>query len=116
MKIRLTIGGQAFGATLQDSAASRDFLSLLPLSLSLQDYASTEKIADLPRKLSTEGAPAGTAAAAGDLAYYAPWGNLAIFYKPHGHASGLLKLGSMDAGAAPFDVRGPVDVTIEAVD
>ncbi|HCI3894513.1 TPA: hypothetical protein NO315_005733, partial [Pseudomonas aeruginosa] len=60
MNIRMTIDGQVLSATLVDSAAARDFLGLLPLTLDLEDYAATEKIAQLPRKLSTAGAPAGT--------------------------------------------------------
>jgi hypothetical protein len=50
------------------------------LSLTLEDYAATEKVATLERRLTTAGAPAGTPPAVGDFSYYAPWGNLAIFY------------------------------------
>ena len=34
----------------------------------------------------------------GDLTYYAPWGNLAIFYRDFGYAKGLVKLGRIDSG------------------
>ena len=71
MKIRLTIDGRALEATLLDNATARDFLSLLPVTLTLEDYASTEKISYLPRKLSSAGAPAGVDPAPGDIAYYA---------------------------------------------
>jgi hypothetical protein len=57
---------------------------MLPLTLMLTDHASTEKIADLPRKLSTKGAPPGIAASVGDISYYAPWGNLALFHRRRG--------------------------------
>jgi hypothetical protein len=116
MKIRLTVNGKPTTATLLDNVTSKDFLSLLPLSFQLEDYASTEKISYLPRKLADEGAPAGTAASAGDIAYYAPWGNLAIFYKKHGYASGLIKLGSIDSGPGLFNVRGSLNVTIERLE
>ena len=82
MKIRIDVEGTAITATLDDTEVARDFASVLPLSLTLEDYASTEKISDLPRKLSTRGAPAGTDASVGDISYYAPWGNLAVFYRP----------------------------------
>lgn len=59
MKIRLTVDGHSITASLIDSPTTRDFLTLLPLKLTLEDYAGTEKIAYLPRKLSEEGAPAG---------------------------------------------------------
>ncbi|MER7965124.1 cyclophilin-like fold protein [Streptomyces ardesiacus] len=39
-----------------------------------EDFQGTERIADPPRELTTENAPEPTAAKAGDLAYYAPWG------------------------------------------
>jgi hypothetical protein len=54
MKIRMDVEGTAITATLVDNATSRDFVSLLPLTLTLEDYAATEKISDLPRRLSTE--------------------------------------------------------------
>jgi hypothetical protein len=81
MKIRLTINGKQLNGTLVDSETARDFASLLPLTVTLEDHAGTEKIVYLPRKLSTKGAPSGSDPSAGDIAYYAPWGNLALFYK-----------------------------------
>jgi hypothetical protein len=88
----------ALTATLVDGAVARDFVSLLPLELTLRDYAGKEKVSDLPRRLTTEGAPAGVDPDVGDLTYYAPWGNLAIFYRDFGYADGLIKLGRIDSG------------------
>lgn len=34
----------------------------------------------------------------GDIALYAPWGNLAIFYKDFGYARGLIVLARIDTG------------------
>lgn len=113
MKISIQLEGRSVTATLDDSEAARDFLSLLPLTLKLSDYNSTEKVADLPRKLSTKGAPAGVDPDIGDIAYYAPWGNLAIFYRDFGYSSGLVKLGRLDSGVEALSTRGPVLVTIE---
>ena len=68
MKIVIETDQQTLTATLlQDSAAARDFVALLPLQLTLTDYAATEKISDLPGRLSTDGEPSGTAAKAGDI-------------------------------------------------
>ena len=114
MRIHLTIGDTVVPATLDDTSASRDFAALLPLTVTLSDYAGTEKISDLPRKLTTAGAPAGTDAAAGDITHYAPWGNLAIFYKGSGYASGLVKLGSIASGVeALANQQGNFAATIE---
>ena len=76
----------------------RVLLSLLPMTLTLQDHASTEKIGYPPRKLSTAGAPAGVDPSVGDIAYYAPWGNLTIFYRDFGYSRGLIGLGRIDSG------------------
>lgn len=113
MKIRLLIDGRALSATLEDGAATRDFLAQLPLNLQLEDYAATEKIAPLPRPLSTVGAPAGVTPVAGDLAFYAPWGNLAIFHKPFGYSKGLVRLGRIDGDLQALRRPGPVQVRIE---
>jgi hypothetical protein len=114
MKIRLTVDGKAIEATLLDNASARDFASLLPLTLTLEDYNSTEKISDLPRKLSTAGAPAGVDPAPGDIAYYAPWGNLAIFYKDFGYSKGLIRLGRIESGLDALAGRDSLKATVEA--
>jgi len=112
MKINIDVEGTTITATLDDSPAARDFASLLPLVLTLQDYNSTEKISDLPRKLSTQDAPAGIDPSPGDITYYAPWGNLAIFYKDFGYSRGLVKLGAILTGGEPLNVPGPLKATI----
>jgi hypothetical protein len=113
MNIRLIIDGKAIPATLLDNATARDLASLLPLTLTLEDYASAEKIGYPPRKLSTAGAPAGADPAPGDIAYYTPWGNLALFYKDAGFATGLVKLGRLDSGIERLSVPGSLKVTLE---
>ena len=113
VKIRIRLDGGTMTATLEESQAARDFLSLLPLTLTLTDYNSTEKIADLPKKLSSKGAPAGIDPEVGDLTYYAPWGNLAIFYREFGYSSGLVRLGRLDSGVELLAGRGSVRVAIE---
>ncbi len=115
MKIRFVFDDTTVNATLNDSDSARDFIRQLPLTFKLEDYARTEKIAYLPRKLDTESAPAGSSAQAGDIAYYAPWGNLVIFYKDFGYASGLIPLGQLDSQLSRF-THGSMTVTIELVD
>jgi len=69
MKIRVTVRDKVLTATLIDSKTIRDFISLLPLTLTLEDYAGTEKISDLPKRLSTEGAASGIDPSVGDITY-----------------------------------------------
>jgi hypothetical protein len=113
MKIRLKLEDKVLTATLNDSKTARDFAAQLPLTLTLTDYSKTEKISDLPKKLSTEGAPSGSDPSVGDIAYYAPWGNLAIFHRDFGYSSGLVLLGKIDSGIEALSGQKPLKVTIE---
>lgn len=118
MKIRITMGDTVLSATLADSEASRDFISLLPLKLAMRDYAATEKVSDLPKRLSTAGAPAGFDPSIGDITYYAPWGNLAIFYRDFGYASGLVNLGRIDdEGVTQLaGMKGDFEAVVELIE
>ena len=116
MKIRLTLDDTVLTAAVIDSSTTQDFISLLPLTLTLEDYAGTEKISYLPTRLSTEGAPAGSDPSVGDITYYAPWGNLAIYYRDFGYSSGLVILGKIDGDTEAFDVPGSLSVTIERIE
>ncbi|MFD4259081.1 cyclophilin-like fold protein [Streptomyces sp. NPDC058534] len=93
--IRLTIDGHSVDATLNDSATARDFAGLLPLTLDLDDFQEIERVADLPRRPTTDGAPESSDPNAGDLAFYAPWGNLALFYRDGHPSPGLVILGHL---------------------
>ena len=116
MKVKIMIGDVETVATMTDSETARDFISLLPLSLTLEDYADTEKISNLPRGLSTEGAPAGYDPSIGDITYYAPWGNLAIFIKDFGYADGLVHLGKIESIMDALSIPGSIEITIELVE
>jgi len=116
MKIKFTLNGTPVAAVLEDNATTRDFLALLPLKVKLEDYAATEKIAYLPSKLSTNGAPSALEPKAGDITYYAPWGNLALFHKDFRHSPELVKLGRIVEGFDALKVAGRSEITIQRVD
>ena len=116
MKIKFTFNGTPVVAVLEDSATTRDFLTLLPLKVKFEDYASTEKIAYLPSKLSTKGAPSEIDPKAGDVTYYAPWGNLALFYKDFRRSPDLVKLGRIVEGFDALKAAGSAEITIERAD
>ena len=114
MRLTCRFADQDFTVSLNDSPAARDLLSLLPLDLTIQDYADNEKIAYLPRKLTEAGAAPYSDPAVGDVCTYAPWGNLVFFHAPYRYAPGLIPLGRIDGGIGPLLVRGtfPLSVTL----
>ncbi|MET0313997.1 cyclophilin-like fold protein [Aureimonas altamirensis] len=106
MRLTFTFSDQTFTATLEDNPTARDLVSLLPLDLTIDDYSTSEKIAYLPRKLSEEGSGRFENEATGDLCYFAPWGNLAMFHASYRWSRGLIRLGRLEAGPSPLLVRG----------
>jgi len=115
-RIHVIVGHATLSATLDDTPAGRDFATLLPLELVLSDYHATEKVADLPRKLDTTDAPARYTPKAGDITYYAPWGNLAIFQKPFQTSTGLVHLGAFDGPIDALLKDGAIPVRIKAAE
>lgn len=113
MKIRMTFGEEALTATLYDNPSARDFYTILPLRLTIEDFAHNEKIAHLPRKLTEEGSGPFDNERPGDLCYYTPWGNLAMFYADYRHP-GLIRLGRFD-DFTPLLRRGKFPLLVEAI-
>ena len=95
-KLQIHVDGHLLHAVLYDNASAKKFLAQLPLTLRLSDFNGTEKIVDLPEKLPSDGAPEGFSPVTGDIAYYAPWGNLAIFYRDFRYSKNLILLGKID--------------------
>ena len=112
MRLQIHFNGQSMTATLNDNPSARDFVSMLPLDSIIEDYSTNEKIVYLPRKLTEEGSGPFGNEAPGDLCYYAPWGNLALFYADYRYSSGLIRLGRLD-DIGPLMARGKFKVNIE---
>jgi hypothetical protein len=113
--IEIVSGDQRWTARIDATPAGRDFLAQLRLELTLKDYGGNEKIADLPRPLTRKGAPEAVTPHAGDVAFYAPWGNLALFYRDGHHSPGLIPLGRIEGGVGGLAGGRPIKVSIRPV-
>lgn len=113
MKISVNSNSTTIIFELNDSRASKELLSQLPLSIKVEDYASNEKIFYPLKKLSTSNMPLANAKK-GTLAYYEPWGNVVMFYKDFGSASGLYELGGCIDGCNLIDdLNGLINIKIK---
>ncbi len=118
MKIRLSVNNKVLTATLADNKTARDFISLLPLTLTMNDLFGREKYARLPRAISQEGKRTHTYEI-GDIAYWSPGPEVAIYYRQDGDKipePGIIVIGKMDSGVEALNVPGYVKVTIELHD
>lgn len=119
IEIQLAKSHEKITASLADNQTARDFYNQLPLIMKLEDYADSEKIGrGIPKKLSIADSPKGYAGNRGDLAYYAPWGNLAVFYTDShvGYANGLVYLGKITSGLETLSKLDGEKVTIKKVE
>jgi hypothetical protein len=115
MKINIKIGGKIVTGSLVNNETARDFVSVLPLNVSMKDLFGREKYATLPKALSEKG-PRTKSYEVGDIAYWSPAHDVAIFYRQDGESipsPGIIPIAKIDAGTEAFNVPGAVKVTIE---
>lgn len=115
-RLILTIGEERFGATLAASAAARDLLAQLPVTVEMTDHGGVEKTGPLPAPLSLDGQPEGADPDVGDLGYYSPGADLVLYHGDQGYYPGIVVLGRLDDGVARriAALDGSVTVTVEA--
>jgi hypothetical protein len=116
--VRFTGGDVSVDVTIgDDNVATRDFVSMLPLTLTLEELNGREKIGDLPRELDVDGAP-GWDPRNGDLIYFVPWGNLGFYYNAEGidYSDDTVNIGTYRASEEQLDRLDNQDVTVEIVE
>ncbi|QQO07796.1 cyclophilin-like fold protein [Breznakiella homolactica] len=117
VQLRMVFDNEALIIDLYDNPTARDFLTLLPLTVTMEDYAAAEKITYLSRRLDTGRGGPGNTPSSGNFTYYAPWGNLAVFYRGQGSAGGLVILGTIRSGAERLGrMRNNFTAAIEVVE
>ena len=117
MKLRLTVNDRTVMARVIDSPTARDFVSLLPLTLTLSDLFRREKVGQLPRTISHEGKRTHSYAL-GDIAYWSPGPDVSFFYRHDGERipdPGNIVIGKIGSGIEALNVPGSVKVTMELV-
>ncbi len=97
MNITVNAKGKAIVFELNESTASKSLYEQLPIEIAVENYSNNEKIFYPEGKLDISDTPMANARK-GTLAYYAPWGNVVMFYADFGSASGLYELGKAVSG------------------
>lgn len=116
MKVNIKVNNQTVTATMEDNAAAKDFLSRLPIEVTLNDFNNTtEKIFYPKPALNIDGVTRGCTPAPGDITIYVPWDNVAIFCKSWSPSNDLIKIGHIDdEGIKMLSVAGDVKVRFES--
>lgn len=96
-KISVRRGGSEVIYELNDSTAANSLYEQLPMTISVENYSTNEKIFYPAQRLDTTGTPLAKGGA-GTLAYYAPWGDVVLFYGDFQENSSLFELGKAVSG------------------
>lgn len=99
---------------LNDSAAAMSLCEQLPLTIEVEDYSTNEKIFYPEQELDTADAPLAEGGA-GTLAYYAPWGDVVMFYGDYSSNPSLFELGEVIAGGELISQMSGT-ITIDLID
>lgn len=105
--------GHAVLFTLEDNSAADSLYRQLPLTTAVRDYSTNEKIF-YPQALDISNAPH-PPMELGTLAYYAPWGNVVLFFGKYNANSDLYELGHVSAGMDEI-ARLTGTITVEAAE
>lgn len=97
MRINVTANGKVIVYQLNSSRAAKELYAQLPLTAEVKNFSNNEKVFYPPKKLNTADTPLADAGK-DTLAYYAPWGDVVLFYAPFGKGSGLYALGEAVSG------------------
>ncbi|MBC3383390.1 cyclophilin-like fold protein [Pseudomonas sp. SWRI179] len=106
----MTVGEHRFAITLADNAATRAFVTLLPLTVAMSDLNRNEKYATLPQVLPAEASKPGTIRN-GDLMLYGT-DTLVIFYSNFNSTYAYTRLGQVDDTAKLAQALGRRDVQV----
>lgn len=93
--IRIVIGDESLEATVWDTPTGQDLLSRLPLTLDFEDLSNREKVGHIDPDLNMNGMPEGDDPITGDLGYYAPWGNVVLYYDDVARYEGIARIGTI---------------------
>lgn len=97
--IEMVIGDKAYPVQLENHDAAKDFVKRLPMTLTFENFGSTERIAYLKNALTLGSAPRSTNPVTGDFAYYIPWGNVCVFVRDFRPSEELVPMGKFSAEA-----------------
>ena len=113
-QISVTCGDTQVVYELNDSPAAQSLLSQLPLTVEVEDFSTNEKVFYPPQELDTSDTPLAEGGA-GTLAYYAPWGDVVLFYDSFSANSSLFELGEAVSGAEDISQMTGT-ITVETVE
>jgi hypothetical protein len=95
--INIILADAVITTRLADNATVRDLAAQMPLALIFKDFNQVEKLAKLPRRLSTDVHQLEPTPDVGDIGYYAPSGDLVCYDGDIAHWNGIVRIGRFES-------------------
>jgi hypothetical protein len=109
----VTVDGREYPARLNGSAAARDLVSRLPLTVRFEERDELEKTATVSPGLDLTGAPAGSDPVPGEIGYYSPSRHLVLYNGDVDYFPGIVDLGRFEVDIDGIArLHDPFDATI----
>ncbi|MEP7377919.1 MAG: cyclophilin-like fold protein [Chitinophagaceae bacterium] len=110
MKLKITIGGNTFNATVYNNATATAFKTKLPMTINMTELNGNEKFFDLPDNLPTNASNPGTIQT-GDLMLYGSK-TVVLFYKTFSTSYNYTRLARIDNSTGLADALGSGNVIV----
>lgn len=112
MQIKITVREKSVIAVLENNATTQALVSMLPLTLPMQDLYSRELCYRFDEELPTATLRA-DGYQVGDIIYWPPRHSLVILYAQNGEAFSRQHLGHIESGVEIFSDAGDTQITFE---
>lgn len=106
-KLEVVVGGTVYTATLAGTQAAQEFVQMLPMTITMNDYGGFEKVGSLGRNLTASNTQLTTTA--GDIVLY-NGNNIVLFYGSNSWS--YTRLGRIDDPTGLADSLGSGSVTV----
>ena len=113
MRISVKSAGHEIIYELNNSQAARELYAQLPLTTDVEPFSNNEMTFYPPQKLNTADTPL-SGGEPGSLSYYAPWGDVVMFYAPCSPNGSLYEIGTVVSGKENI-VNLSGSITVSAV-
>lgn len=111
MRIKVSSDSAEVIFELNDSSVSKSFYNMLPISVSVENYSTNEKIFQMPEKPDVSKVWEGSCPT-GTIAFFSPWNNVAMYYGDAPEYKGLYPMGTAVDGAEKIEeLAGDITIT-----
>lgn len=116
MKVKAICGTYQAVIVLEDNATAKDFVSILPVTVKMEEIHGREKYGDIPRNLTEKDQRVKTYEV-GEFVYWDKGPGIAVFYRQGNNeiSAGIIRIGHIESGIELFENPNDIEVRFELI-